>query len=166
MPKNPNLSSLKPDPNSDQLPETTLDSSINQSIHSSSENSSSDPNLSLEESVLARLKRQRQQQQAVQPPVEIENTLESLKAELAQYPQTKRHSAIVLEAALDDQLTQFCKQQQITVEVFLEAAWTLALGQPKLLEELKVEARQRYLKRKQAGKLRRLITMLETQNSG
>jgi hypothetical protein len=110
--------------------------------------------------VLSRLKRQRQEQQSIQPVVEVENTLESLKAELARYPKTKRHSAIVLEESIDEELIRFCKQNQITVEVFLEAAWVKASTQPNLLADLLQEARTRYLDRKQVGKLKRLITML------
>ncbi|MGE5657042.1 MAG: hypothetical protein ACM37W_10530 [Actinomycetota bacterium] len=53
-------------------------------------------------------------------------TLEELKQELAQLPKNHRHSAIVLEEEIDTNLTRFCKDQGITIEVFLEAAWMLA----------------------------------------
>ncbi len=52
-------------------------------------------------------------------------TLLNLKAELDKYPETKRHSAIVLEKQLDIELTRYCKDKGITVETFLEAAWTV-----------------------------------------
>jgi hypothetical protein len=87
-------------------------------------------------------------------------TLEELKAELTKFPEMRRHSAIVLEKSLDQELTRFCKDQGITVEVFLEAAWTQVTTDPSLKEQIVVEAKRRYTVRKQAGKLRRLITML------
>ncbi len=88
------------------------------------------------------------------------NTLASLKAELEQYPETRRHSAIVLEKDLDSQLTQFCKDRGITVETFLEAAWTIAIDSDGLRENIATEAKRRYDQRKRVGQLKRLITML------
>jgi hypothetical protein len=88
-------------------------------------------------------------------------TIEELKAELAMIPETNRHSAIVLEKQLDQDLTRYCKDNRITVEVFLEAAWTYAASNPTAMEEILAEAKRRYGDRKKAGKLRRLITMLE-----
>lgn len=92
-----------------------------------------------------------------------EATLEQLKAELAKYPATRRHSAIVLDAEIDSKLTQFCKEKGITVEVFLEAVWLTAMAEETLMEKILVQAKHRYNSRKQAGKLRRLITMLSQQ---
>lgn len=89
------------------------------------------------------------------------STLDELKAELASIPETHRHSAIVLDKALDQELTRYCKDQRITVEVFLEAAWVQSSTDPALMQAILVEAKRRYAARKQAGKLRRLITMLE-----
>lgn len=90
------------------------------------------------------------------------NTLEQLKVELAKLPETHRHSAIVLEKSLDQELTRYCKDHRITVEVFLEAAWIQACSNPALMEEIMNEAKGRYKSRKEAGNLRRLITMLES----
>jgi hypothetical protein len=84
-----------------------------------------------------------------------------LKAELAKIPETNRHSAIVLEKELDQSLTRYCKDNRITIEVFLEAAWVHTTANPKAMEEILLEAKRRYADRKRAGKLRRLITMLE-----
>jgi hypothetical protein len=89
------------------------------------------------------------------------DTLEDLKAELANIPETNRHSAIVLEKELDQRLSRYCKDNRITIEVFLEAAWVHAISNPEAMEEILAEAKRRYAERKQAGKLRRLITMLE-----
>ena len=94
-------------------------------------------------------------------PVSAGNTLDDLKTELAKFPETHRHSAIVLEKALDQDLTRYCKDHRITVEVFLEAAWIQVAQDSTLMQEVLDEAKQRYQSRKAAGKLRRLITMLE-----
>lgn len=89
------------------------------------------------------------------------NTLEELKAELKTLPQTRRHSAIVLNIDIDDALTRFCKEQGITVELFLEAAWVKVENHPAILNEIIADAQRRRAGRNRAGKLRRLITMLE-----
>jgi hypothetical protein len=69
----------------------------------------------------------------------------------------------VLEKTLDQDLTRFCKEQGITVEVFLEAAWLQVAANSELMEATLTEARRRYRDRKHAGQIRRLITMLEGQ---
>jgi hypothetical protein len=89
------------------------------------------------------------------------DAVEDLKIELAKIPETNRHSAIVLEKELDQSLTRYCKDNRVTVEVFLEAAWVYASSNPEAMEEILAEAKRRYANRKRAGKLRRLITMLE-----
>jgi len=93
-------------------------------------------------------------------------TLEELKAQLAKFPPTRRHSAIVLDQNIDQELTRFCKDQGVTVEVFLEAAWLLTSAEPELMKTIMAEAKRRYKARKQAGKLRRLITMLKKNEPG
>ncbi len=104
-----------------------------------------------------------------QPQIEVtappnqSDTVEELKAELAKIPETNRHSAIVLEKELDQALTRYCKDNRITIEVFLEAAWVHASSNPAAMEEILAEAKRRYGNRTKAGKLRRLITMLEGQ---
>jgi hypothetical protein len=92
-----------------------------------------------------------------------DNSIEALQKELASFPETVRHSGIVLEKGIDRDLTQFCRDNKITVELFLEAAWCLSDLQPEFLERILVEAKQRYTSRKQAGKTRRLLTMLQKQ---
>lgn len=99
----------------------------------------------------------------VTAPPNQSDTLEELKTELAKIPETNRHSAIVLEKELDQSLTRYCKDNRITIEVFLEAAWVHAFSNPAAMEEILAEAKRRYGNRKKAGKLRRLITMLEGQ---
>jgi len=90
-----------------------------------------------------------------------DTTLEELKAQLAKFPPTRRHSAIVLDQDIDQELTRFCKDQGVTVEVFLEAAWLFTSAEPELMKTIMAEAKRRYKVRKQVGKLRRLITMLK-----
>lgn len=104
-----------------------------------------------------------QSQTEVTAPSNQNDTLEELKAELAKIPETNRHSAIVLEKELDQALTRYCKDNRITIEVFLEAAWVHASSNPAAMEQILAEAKRRYGNRKKAGKLRRLITMLEGQ---
>jgi hypothetical protein len=88
------------------------------------------------------------------------DAIAELKAELEKYPETRRHSAIVLEKDLDQELTRFCKELGITVEVFLEAAWTVASADNAQLEKITTEAKRRYDQRKRVGQIKRLITML------
>ena len=90
-----------------------------------------------------------------------DNSIEALQKELASFPETVRHSGIVLEKGIDQDLTQFCRDNKITVELFLEAAWCLSDLEPEFLERILVSAKQRYTSRKQAGKTRRLLTMLQ-----
>ncbi|MEG3960579.1 hypothetical protein, partial [Microcoleus sp. herbarium2] len=67
------------------------------------------------------------------------SNLEELKAELAKIPPTRRHSAVVLDAEIDANLTRFCKEKGVTVEVFLEAAWLQAVASSELMEKILVE---------------------------
>jgi hypothetical protein len=92
-----------------------------------------------------------------------DNSIEALQKELASFPETIRHSGIVLEKGIDRDLTQFCRDNKITVELFLEAAWCLSEQEAGFLERILVSAKQRYTSRKQAGKTRRLLTMLQKQ---
>ena len=94
------------------------------------------------------------------PTGETPNTLEDLHQKLAQYPKTKRRSAIVIEEDIDFEITQYCRSHKITVETFLEAAWAISQSNKTTLNRITKEAQSRYKSRKEAGKLRRLITML------
>lgn len=88
------------------------------------------------------------------------STLEDLQQKLAQYPKTKRRSAIVIEEDIENQITQYCRSHKITIETFLEAAWVISQSNQTTLKKMTKEAQSRYNSRKEAGKLRRLITML------
>jgi hypothetical protein len=94
-----------------------------------------------------------------------DNSVEDLQKELASFPETVRHSGIVLEKGIDRDLTQYCRENKITVELFLEAAWCLSDLEPEFLERILASAKQRYTSRKQAGNTRRLLTMLQKNNS-
>jgi hypothetical protein len=96
----------------------------------------------------------------VNPTAASSDTLTELQTELEKYPETRRHSAIVLEKDLDQELTRFCKDRGITVEVFLEAAWAIASADNALVEKITTEAKHRYDQRKRVGQIKRLITML------
>lgn len=98
--------------------------------------------------------------EATNPTAAPADTIAELQTELEKYPETRRHSAIVLEKDLDQELTRFCKDRGITVEVFLEAAWTFANADDALLEKITTEAKRRYDQRKRVGQIKRLITML------
>ncbi len=88
------------------------------------------------------------------------STLEDLQRKLREFPKTKRRSAIVVEEDIDVSLSQYCRSHQITVETFLEAAWTICQSNKTTQSKITKEAQSRYKNRKEAGRLRRLITML------
>ena len=88
------------------------------------------------------------------------STLEDLQRKLREFPKTKRRSAIVVEENIDVSLSQYCRSHQITVETFLEAAWTICQSNKTTQAKITKEAQSRYKNRKEAGRLRRLITML------
>jgi hypothetical protein len=92
-----------------------------------------------------------------------DNSIEALQQELASFPETVRHSGIVLDKEIDRDLTQFCRDNKITVELFLEAAWCLSDLEPGFRERILVSAKHPYTAGKQAGKTRRLLTMLQKQ---
>jgi len=87
--------------------------------------------------------------------------LTELEAQLARIPETARYSSITLEVALAEQLAQYCKARKITMETFLEGAWTVAKREPDFLDRVQQEAKRRYNQRKEAGRLRRLITSIQ-----
>jgi len=66
---------------------------------------------------------------------------------------------IRLEKGVDQQLDQLCRDQQITKEVFLEAAYQLCETNPEWFAQVLAIAQERYAQRKKAGELRKLKTM-------
>jgi hypothetical protein len=90
-----------------------------------------------------------------------DNSIEALQQELASFPETIRHSGIVLDKGIDRDLTQFCRDNKITVELFLEAAWCRSDLEPEIRSRILVSAKHPYTAGKQAGRTRRLLTMLQ-----
>ncbi len=93
-------------------------------------------------------------------PSNSPSTLEDLQHKLSRFPKTKRRSAIVLEKDIDVSLSEYCRSHQITVETFLEAAWTISQSNKTTQSRITKEAQSQYKSRKEAGRIRRLITML------
>jgi hypothetical protein len=94
-------------------------------------------------------------------PPHTDDLMESLQQELGQIPETVRHSGIILEKGIDQRLTRFCKDNKITVETFLEAAWYVSELDPDMTEQILTEAKKRYSLRKRIGSARRLLTNLK-----
>ncbi|MEN8443490.1 MAG: hypothetical protein ABG776_00600 [Cyanobacteria bacterium J06555_13] len=85
----------------------------------------------------------------------------AIEAELAALPQISQRRNIRLEADLETRLLSFCQQNDITVETFLEACFVEAEQNARLRTEMVSEAERRLKLRKQAGKLRRVLTQLK-----
>jgi len=66
---------------------------------------------------------------------------------------------IRLEKGVDADLEQLCRNQKITREVFLEAAYQLCETDPEWFAKVLEIAQERYAQRKTAGELRKLKTM-------
>lgn len=66
---------------------------------------------------------------------------------------------IRLEKEIDSELEQLCRNQKITREVFLEAAYQLCETNPEWFAKVLEIAQERYAQRKTAGELRKLKTM-------
>lgn len=66
---------------------------------------------------------------------------------------------IRLEKGVDADLEQLCRNQKITREVFLEAAYQLCETNPEWFAKVLEIAQERYAQRKTAGELRKLKTM-------
>ncbi len=93
----------------------------------------------------------------------LDKTIAQLKEELETYPPTVRRSAIVISQPIEKELKQFCDENKITMEVFLEAAWQVTKNS-EILKAIVDEAQIRYRQRKEVGRIKRLITQLSNQN--
>jgi len=85
----------------------------------------------------------------------------AIEAELAALPQISQRRNVRLEADLEERLLSFCQQNDITVETFLEACFVEVEQNARLRTEMVSEAERRLKLRKQAGKLRRVLTQLK-----
>ena len=86
--------------------------------------------------------------------------LQKIQAELEKLPQIGKRLAVHLEQQVRAELLYLCDQQEITPEIFLEAAFVALQNQPKLLEDIVIEAKERLAIRKRAGFLRRTKSMI------
>ena len=84
----------------------------------------------------------------------------AIEAELAALPQISQRRNIRLEVDLEERLVNFCQENDITVETFLEACFVEAEQNTRFRTEMATEAKSRVKLRKQAGKLRRVLSQL------
>lgn len=85
----------------------------------------------------------------------------AIEAELATLPQVSTRRNIRLEVDLESRLLSFCQANDITVETFLEACFVEAEQNARTRTEIVNEAKHRLKQRKQAGKLRRVLSQLK-----
>lgn len=94
-------------------------------------------------------------------PTSPQAQLNDLQAQIDALPQVGDRRNVRLETSIDTELPQFCSQNNVTIETFLEAAF-LACSQDAELKASVLEAAQaRLQQRKQAGQLRRLQSQLK-----
>ena len=84
----------------------------------------------------------------------------AIEAELAILPQVSARRNIRIEVELESRLLAFCQANDITVETFLEACFVEAEQNARTRTEMVAEAKRRLKQRKQAGKLRRVLSQL------
>ena len=88
-----------------------------------------------------------------------------VSSRVAALPLVADRRQIRLEIAIDQELEHLCKSQpkgkKMTVETFLEAAFLACKNDPALMEQVMNVAANRLLRRKEAGKLRRVLSQLE-----
>jgi hypothetical protein len=87
--------------------------------------------------------------------------LQKIQAELEKLPQIGKRLAVHLEQQIRTELLYLCDRIEITPEIFLEAAFVALQNQPKLLEEITTDAKERLAVRKRAGFLRRTKSMID-----
>ena len=85
----------------------------------------------------------------------------AIEAELATLPQVSQRRNIRLEVDLESLLLSFCQENDITVETFLEACFVEVEQNARFKAEIVAEAQRRLQQRKQAGKLRRVLSQLK-----
>ncbi|MBW4520359.1 MAG: hypothetical protein KME16_11740 [Scytolyngbya sp. HA4215-MV1] len=103
-----------------------------------------------------------QQQRSTTEPIS-ESTPESLplQAELANLPKMGKRLAVHLEESVREKLMQICDRQDITPEIFFEAAFILLQDHPELLDEALENAKVRLAQRKRAGLMRRTVALMQ-----
>lgn len=91
--------------------------------------------------------------------------LDGLQAELEKLPTVGKRLAIHLEQGVRASLVRLCDDNDITPEIFIEAAFALLQDKPALVTEIVADAKVRLTKRKQAGMVRRTIAMVQKYGS-
>lgn len=89
---------------------------------------------------------------------------EQLKKKLEAYPQIAPRRNIRLEESINQRIQQFCQEENVSIETFLEACFLACEQDLKLRQMITEEAKRRIEHRKQAGKLRRLYSQLQQLN--
>ena len=86
-----------------------------------------------------------------------EQTLENNPETAGEFEVIRR--TIRLEQTVDEGLEGLCSRERVTRETFLEAAYSLCVEKPELLQEILAIAKERYRLRKAAGERRKFQTM-------
>ncbi len=92
---------------------------------------------------------------------ESTSQLQQLQEELERLPTVGKRLAVHLEQRIRADLVKLCDEQEITPEIFIEAAYACLQQQPELLDSIIAEAKVRLKQRKQAGVLRRTLAMVQ-----
>lgn len=96
------------------------------------------------------------------PPEEIQTSdIPELKAELDSLPKMGKRLAVNLQEEIRQSLMELCDQVDVTPDTFIEASVVALKSQPELLKEILDDAQVRLAQRKQAGVIRRTLTMME-----
>lgn len=85
----------------------------------------------------------------------------AIEDELTTLPQVSQRRNIRIEVDLEGRLLSFCQENSITVDTFLEACFVEAEQNSRFKTEMISEAKSRLSLRKQAGKLRRVLSQLK-----
>jgi hypothetical protein len=91
--------------------------------------------------------------------------LSNLKAELDNLPTVGKRLAVHLEEGIRDDLIKLCDSNDITPEIFIEAAIAFLQDQPNKMPKVISNAKARLAKRKRAGLVRRTLSMMQKYGS-
>ena len=94
-------------------------------------------------------------------PARGDNSKEDLKKKLESLPKIAPRRNIRLEESLNQRIQQFCQEQNLSIETFLEACFLACEADLELKSIVTEEAQRRIEQRKEAGKLRRVYSQLE-----
>lgn len=94
-------------------------------------------------------------------PISSTDETEYLKKKLESLPKIAPRRNIRLEESLNQRIQQFCQEQNISIETFLEACFLACESDSELKSIVTEEAKRRIEQRKEAGKIRRLYSQLE-----